>query len=184
MQVPFLMLWSENEQSDPIHRAVQLREMACAPVAVPAHSPAVPPIAPGETNRQRISKISEHCGVACHSVNLDPLGFALESFDGLGRERDHDNGQPIDTSGSYPFAEGVSSFADGRELMNIMAASAQVHTCYAKKVTSYALGRDMVELDRPLLESLARVSLTESLKELAMALVRSPAFRAREERLP
>jgi hypothetical protein len=184
MQVPFLMLFGANEQSDPIHRALEIQKMSCAPMGVPPHTPLLPPLMPGETNRQRFSKISESCGAGCHAVNLDPLGFALENFDGLGRERDQDNGQPIDTASSYPFAEGVAEFADGKELMNIMAASEQVHTCYAKKVTSYALGRDMVELDRPLLESLARVSLSGPLKELAMVLVRSPEFRTREARLP
>jgi hypothetical protein len=185
MQVPFLMLWSEGAQSAPIHRAARLQQMTCMPMGAPLHAlPVTPPQQPGETNRQRFARLSDPCGAACHASGLDSLGFALESFDGLGRERDLDNGQPIDTSGSYPFAEGIASFADGNELMNLMAKSAQVHTCYAKKVTSYALGRDIVEPDRPLLDSLAPVSQTESLKELAVALVRAPAFRTREARVP
>lgn len=179
MQVPFLMLWSESEQSDPIHRGAQLQHMTCGLLGAVEGGP-LPPLAPGQTNRQRVSTATGACGATCHSVYMDPLGFALENFDGLGREREKDNGQPVDTSGSYPFAEGVAEFADGTELMKIMAASAQVHTCYAKMVAGYALGRDMVELDRPLLESLGRVSLDDSLKEVAMALVKSPAFRIRE----
>lgn len=184
MQVPFLMFGSGDEQSAPIRRALQLQKMTCAPLDDPEHLTPLPPRQPNQTNRQRISQISEQCAGSCHAVYLDPLGFALENFDGLGRERESDNGQAVDTSGSYPFAEGVATFADGKELMNIMAASMQVHTCYAKKLTSYALGRDMAELDRPLLESLGRVSQTDSLKELALALVRDPAFRTREGRLP
>jgi hypothetical protein len=68
--------------------------------------------------------------------------------------------------------------------MKIMAGSAQVHTCYSKNVTGYALGRDLVESDRPLLESLSKVSLSESLKEMVVALVRDPAFRTRKEGQP
>jgi hypothetical protein len=59
-----------------------------------------------------------------------------------------------------------------------------VHTCYSKNVTAYALGRDLVERDRPLLESLADVSQSQSLKDTLLALVRDPAFRLREEGLP
>jgi len=185
MQVPFLMLGGENDESDLLRRAAALERLTCGDLGRPAILlPPLPPLQPGETNRQRVSKMTETCGVACHAVYLNPLGFSLEGFDGLGRQRDRDNGQPIDTSGSYPFAEGVASFSDGRELMNTMAASLQVHTCYSKKVASYALGRDMVEQDRPLVESMAEVSLKDSLKELALALVRAPAFRIREEGMP
>jgi hypothetical protein len=183
MQVPFLMLWGNNDQSDPIHRGFNLQQMTCGALPPPdADVPPPPPAQPGQTTREHISELTS-CGASCHAY-FDPLGFALENFDGLGRERSTDNGKPIDTSGSYPFAEGVAEFSDGTELMNIMAASAQVHTCYSKKLTSYALGRDIVERDRPLLESLARVSLGNSLQEMVMALVRDPAFRTRQEEAP
>jgi hypothetical protein len=156
MQVPFLMLGSVNAQSDPSQRGSQLQAaMLCGPPHLTASS-----------------------------VYVDPLGSALEGFDGMGRKHESDPGQPIDTAGTYPFAEGVEAFADGNELMKIMAGSAQVHTCYSKQITGYALGRDVVEGDRPLLESLAKVSLSHSVKELVLALVRDPAFRMRKGGLP
>jgi len=147
-------------------------------------TPPLPPTALGQTNRRRVTQVTASCGGACHGVYIDPLGFALESFDGLGRQRELDNGQPIDTSGSYPLAEGVRPFADGNELMRVLADSAQVHTCYSQRVTGYALGRDLVESDRPLLESLGRVSQSQSLKELIVALVRDATFRTRKDGLP
>jgi hypothetical protein len=106
--------------------------------------------------------------------------------EGAGRERrrggtDFDNNEKILFVG---VPAGIRSFADGNELMDIMATSKQVHTCYSKNVAAYALGRDVVERDRPLLESLANVSRSESLKKLILALVRDPAFRVREEGLP
>ncbi|MDQ2644241.1 MAG: DUF1592 domain-containing protein [Myxococcota bacterium] len=105
-----------------------------------------------------------------------PLGSALEGFDGLGRQRDTNVG-----TGRYPFADGSKDFADGTELMAILADSAQAHTCYAKNLAAYGLGRDLVESDRVWLESLAQVSLAESLKETIIALVRAPEFRMRTE---
>ena len=106
-----------------------------------------------------------------------PLGAALEGFDGLGRL--HEEVQV--PTGSYAFAEGDKSFAGANELMAILADSAQAHTCYSKNITAYALRRDLVEGDRPLLESLSQVSLDRSLKDTIIALVRDPAFRERTE---
>jgi hypothetical protein len=185
MQIPFLLRWGLNDQSDPIHRGAGLElTVLCAPVGVPAAIlPPLPPLTPGQTNRERITQFTGQCGAACHA-RFNPLGFALENFDGLGQEREIDNGGPVDTTGSYPFADGTQAFADGNELMKIMAGSTQAHTCYAKRITGYALGRDMVETDRPLLESLAEVSLSDSLKETMVALVRDPAFRTRKAGLP
>jgi hypothetical protein len=139
-------------------------------------------VLPHQTTRQRTTQLTASCGATCHSY-IDPLGFAFENFDGLGKQRELDNGQPIDTTGIYPLAEGVASFADGNELMKVLANSAQVHTCYSKHLTSYALGRDLAESDRPLLESLGKVSQSQSLKELIVALVQGPMFRTRKDGL-
>jgi len=68
--------------------------------------------------------------------------------------------------------------------MRVLASSAQVHTCYSKHLTSYALGRDLVESDRPVLESLGQLRGSQSLKELIVALVRDPIFRTRKGGLP
>jgi len=159
--------------------------LLCRPPLPPP--PVIPPPLPpteGGTTRQRVTRATESCGGVCHNVYMDPLGFAFENFDGLGRERSSDNGLPVDTTGSYPFAEGAQAFANGAELMKIMAESLQAHTCYSKSVVGYALGRDVVEADRPLLESLAQVSLSQSLKEIIVALVRDPAFRTRKGAQP
>jgi hypothetical protein len=123
------------------------------------------------------------CGPLASSHAAE-LGVALENFDGLGREREDVGGRPVSTASSYPFAEGVQQFGDGNELLRIMAESAAAHTCYSKSVTGYALGRDMAPDDRPLLEALGQVSLSHSLRELALALVRDPAFRSRTEVAP
>ena len=186
MQVPFLMLRGVGVQPDSIQRGNQVEvTMLCGPDHGPTDVviPPLPPLMEGQTNRQRVTQIDSTCGGACHRY-IDPLGFAFENFDGLGRKREDDNHLRIDTTGSYPLAEGVASFVDGPDLMRIMADSTQVHTCYSKSVTSYALGRDLVEQDRPVLESLAKVSRSQSLKELIVALVREPTFRSRNDGQP
>jgi hypothetical protein len=109
------------------------------------------------------------------------LGRALDGFDGMGQPREAGS---VDTSGRFPFAEGWRDFSGGQDLMQILSESTQAHTCYAKKLTGYALQRDIVEDDRPLLEGLAEVSLTDSVKAMILSLVRDPAFRVRKGGTP
>jgi hypothetical protein len=187
MQAPFSILWSVGEQPDPIRRGIEIHmNVLCADLPPPTWDipPLPPPTTDGLTNRERITELTQSCGGDCHARFIDPLGFAFESLDGMGRERTTDNGQPIDTTGSYPFAEGTKDFANAGELLQILAQSPQAHTCYAKKVTGYGLQRDMLEVDRPLLEALSVVSSEQSLKETIIALVQDPAFRVREEGTP
>jgi hypothetical protein len=131
-----------------------------------------------------VTATTEACGGACHGTYLNPLGYAFEGFDGLGSVRDQDNGQPIDASGSYPLGDGVVQFADAQELMQSLAQQPQAHACFAKKMASYALQRDIVDADRELVDSLTPVSRGGSIKDVIVALVRSPAFRLREKDLP
>jgi hypothetical protein len=136
---------------------------------------------PGQTNREMITTLTGGCGRQCHTYYINPLGFAFESFDGMGRMRSIDNGKPVDTTGAYPFAEGYKPFANASELMQIMAGSKQAHACYAKKIASYALQRDVVASDQALLDALSQVSMAGgSIKKVMLALVETPAFRTRQ----
>jgi len=187
MQAPFLIVESVNDQPDPIRRGLALHtNVLCAALPPPAADPPPlpPPTTDGLTNRERITALTASCGGECHARFIDPLGFAFEAFDGMGRERATDNGKPIDATGSYPFAEGTEAFDSAGELMQVLADSPQAHTCYAKMVTGYGLQRDVVEVDRPLLEALAATSIELSLKETIVRLVRDPAFLVRAEGTP
>jgi len=185
MQIPFLLLNGFESEPDTIRRGVALnRDVLC--VTLPDH-PAVPPplpaLAPGQTNRDRIEALTANCPT-CHVDAIDPLGFAFEGFDGLGQARERDNGVAVDTAASYPFDEGTRTFAGAAELMRILAASPQAHACYARKLTGYALQRDIVDGDRAVITDLAKVSRERSLKEMVISLVRNPAFRERAEGQP
>jgi len=181
-QLPYLTLNAFNEEADSIHRGVSLNlDVLCAPLGPPAIIiPPVPALQPGQTNRQRIDTLTSGCGAACHNNMINPLGFAFEHFDGMGQYRDTENGGlTIDSSGSYTFNEGAKSFADNVELMQAIAGSEQAHLCYAKKIASFALQRDIVSSDMPWLTALASVSRgdTGSIKQIMIELAKSDAFR-------
>ena len=157
--------------------------MLCAPLGPPAiEIPPVPPLQPGQTNRQRIDTLTSGCGAACHNSMINPLGFAFEHFDGMGQYQDVENGGlPIDSSGSYTFSQGAKSYQDNVGLMQAMAESEQAHLCYSKKLASFALQRDIVPADMSWLTKLSDVSRAQggSVKQVMIALAKSDAFRTR-----
>ena len=127
---------------------------------------------PGQTNREMITTLTGGCGRQCHTYYINPLGFAFENFDGMGRLRTIDNGKPVDTAAAYPFAEGYKPFAGAADLMQLMASSKQAHACYAKKIAGYALQRDIVQSDLATLDALSQVSMAGgSIKQVMLALV-------------
>ncbi len=118
---------------------------------------------PARTQEGR-ERIEEHtgfgtCGEGRHGGYINPLGFAFENFDGLGRFRDVDKGHPVDTASAYPSGDqGMVEFTGAPELMSIMAESTEAHSCFAKNLMGYALQRDIVESDLALIDQLTAVS--------------------------
>jgi hypothetical protein len=65
--------------------------------------------------------------------------------------------------------------------MQVLAATQQVHACYAKKLAGFAMQRDVVASDMPLLTTLASTSMASggSVKQVILDLVKHNAFRTR-----
>ncbi len=183
-QVPYLMVYGDGNQSDAIHRGVALNyKVLCAELPIPNFQ--IPKLAspdPDQTSRQRIE---EQTGVgscpACHGGYINPLGFAFENFDGLGRERETDNGLNVDTVSAYPFADDVmTQFNGAPELMQLLAENPTAHQCFVKGLASYGLQRDIIENDLGLLNQLASISQAEgSIKDILRAIATSPEFSVR-----
>jgi hypothetical protein len=179
-QAPFLIVNSINNDPDTVRRGFTIHfDVLCADTGSPGiEMPSLPPFEANQTNRQRLGALTEGCGGECHNAFINPLGFAFESYDGMGRERSLDNGMPVDTQATYPFASGTKTFSGAPELMQILASEPQAHLCYAKQIAGYALQRDIVESDRTLLTELA-ANFEQSTKEMMLSLVRNPSFRLR-----
>jgi hypothetical protein len=184
-QLPFLTLNAHNGDPDTIHRGIALAlDVLCATLGQPAIDfPPLPSPQPGQTNRMRVEATTNGCGTACHTMIIDPLGFAFEHFDGMGQYRDTEvsgvDNLPIDSSGVYTFTEGAVAFADNTELMQAMASTTDAHLCYSKKLASFGLQRDIVTSDLPWLTELAAMSRDDagSLQKLIIELIKSNAFR-------
>jgi len=183
-QLAYLTLNGHNADPSSILRGVSLNlDVLCATLGPPAAViPDIPPLEPGQTNRQRIDKLTGTCGQSCHNDMINPLGFAFEHFDGMGQWRDTENGGlTIDSTGSYTFADGTTkTWTDAAGLMQVLASTPQTYTCFAKKLASYGLQRYVTPNDMPLLNSMTSAGMaagTSSEKQLIVQLVRSDAFR-------
>ncbi len=97
------------------------------------------------TVRKRLEqhRAQPSCAV-CHN-RLDPLGFGLENFDGVGAWREKDAGQPVDSSGTLPSGQ---SFRGPTELKSILKGRPREFArCLTEKMLTYALGRGLEESD-------------------------------------
>ena len=142
-----------------------------------------PPELVGATRRERVDSITGRgtCGESCHAQVINPIGFAFENFDDVGRWREEDSGNPVDATSAYRFSDGLQSFDGPVELAQAMAESPNAHSCYAQNWLEFALGRPMLDEDWPLVNTLARESQSRglSVKELLVRLVDSTTFRHR-----
>ncbi len=101
------------------------------------------------TTRERFAAHSANPTCAgCHKM-LDPIGFALESFDAVGRYRTMENGKPIDASGELLNAgDAEGAFTDAVGLSALLAKSKTVARCFQQHLFRFAAGRSGAEEER------------------------------------
>lgn len=184
-QVGFLAALATAVDPDPIRRgAFVARRFACLDVsAPPAPVPPVPVPDDAATNRDRVEVHTEQPGslcATCHTDLINPFGFALESYDGVGAFRRTDNDRPVDTSALVRLGDEIVPIDGGPDLAAAMADSRAVHECYVRHWIEYAAGQRVGESSAALVSRLAAASLDrESIRSLLLELVTSPTFRAR-----
>jgi hypothetical protein len=110
---------------------------------------------------------------------LDPLGFALENFDGVGAWRTREAGLPIDASGLL--ADGTK--VDGVvALRNALVARADIFVqTLTEKLMIYALGRGLKAYDMPAVRDIVRQTEKQDhrFSALIMGVVTATPFQMR-----
>jgi hypothetical protein len=168
-----------------VHRGVFINHrLLCTELPPPPD--ALPPIPADSgmtlTSRERIEMHTGPgtCGATCHGTYINPVGFAFESFDGLGQFRTEENGKPIDSSATFEFSDGPLAYDGAAEFIDAATTQIQTHDCYTKHWVEYALGRDTAGSDLDLIQALGDASLSGlSIKALIVELVKSEEFRVR-----
>jgi len=179
----FLAITGSPDGSNPVKRGKAIYvKLLCG--TLPSPPPNVPPAKPasaGGTTRERFAEHGQNeCARGCHAL-MDPLGFAFEHYDGIGRYRTMDNGKAVDSSGTLQL-DGVSvNFADAVELSRVLATSQTVRSCFAKQWFRFAVGRMETEGDATSLASIqaAFAGHEFDVRDLAPAIAVSRSFRFR-----
>jgi hypothetical protein len=74
---------------------------------------------------------------ACHRM-INPLGFAFENYDAVGRFRNQEQGKPIDATGAYQTRTGEAvKFRNVRELARYLADSEETHEAFVEQLFHY-----------------------------------------------
>jgi len=145
-----LAMTSHYEQSSPVLRGAWILETILG-TPVPPPPPNVPPLDPDKklkdlTVRQKVEqhRANPTCA-ACHKL-MDPMGFALENFDWMGRWREKEkNGQALDVSGELPSGEKFNGPVELRQALLNRKDDFLRHL--TGKLLGYALGRSLQDGD-------------------------------------
>ena len=186
-----LTITSYANRTSPVVRGVWLLEnfLGTPPSPPPPDVPSLPAAGHNVVAQSVRERLEQHRSNAvcasCHSV-IDPLGFALEQYDAIGRWRTTDGGGtpfdtgiPIDASGTLIDGTEVHGI-DGLRTV-ILSRREQFVETVAEKMLTYALGRTLEHYDMPIVRSIARNSEGDDLtwSALISSIVKSRPFQMR-----
>ncbi|OFW32323.1 MAG: hypothetical protein A3J28_05225 [Acidobacteria bacterium RIFCSPLOWO2_12_FULL_60_22] len=136
------------------------------------------------TMRQRMEqhRANPACAV-CHT-RMDPLGFALENFDALGKWRTAEGSTPIDPSGALPDGTKFQGPAELRKIL--LDRREQFVTTVTEKLLTYALGRGVEYYDEPIIRKIMREAAPSDYRwsSLISGIVNSTPFQMRRSPEP
>jgi cytochrome c551/c552 len=119
---------------------------------------------------------------ACHA-RMDPIGFALENYDAVGRWRteDEDAGTAIDARGKLPDGTEFEGPAGLSQLLLTKYRDDFVRTA-TEKLLTYGLGRGVEHFDAPTIRSIGRDAARDNyrISSLVVAIVKSAPFQMRK----
>jgi hypothetical protein len=132
------------------------------------------------TNRELLEQHRANSACASCHARMDPLGFALENFDGVGRWRTKDAGNAIDASGKLPDGGQFNGPAELKKVLLSSHTDEFVNT-FTEKLLLYALGRGLEYYDKPSVRSITREAARDDyrLSAMVMAIVKSTPFQMR-----
>ena len=131
------------------------------------------------TMRERVAEHRANPACAgCHNL-MDPVGFAFENYDAVGRWRTTDGGVPVDASGTMPDG---SKFANAAELRQAMLRRPDLFvSTLTEKLLIYALGRGVEPFDAPAVRKIVREAGRKEYRfsSLILGIVNSTPFTMR-----
>jgi hypothetical protein len=125
----------------------------------------------------QLHRASPACA-GCHA-KMDPIGFALENFDALGRYRTEENGRPLEVTSALPDGTIVDGVDGVRQL--VLRDPALFVEALTGKLLMYALTRNIQHYDQPTIRAIARDSARQNytFASIVLGVVNSVPFQSR-----
>jgi hypothetical protein len=184
-QGSFLMVTSNPERTSPVQRGVWVLENVIG-AHVPTPPPVVPALEEAKSDASRpvtvraqmeIHREKPFCS-GCHKI-MDPIGFALENFDAVGRWRTEEHGEPIVATGTLVDGTHVDGATELRSAL--LKYSDRFVQTVTEKLMTYAVGRGLEYYDMPVVRSITRSAAKTDYRfsSLILGIVESDPFQMR-----
>ncbi len=160
-QGSILTVTSMSHRTSPVKRGAWVLEtlLANPPPSPPDNVPALSENAADSLDRQSLRvRLERHRAdpgcASCHAV-MDPIGFSMEVFDGIGTKRARDeSGDAINASGNLASGKAINGVEELRAA--ISADPGHFVGAFTEKLLTYALGRGLEFYDMPTVRSIVR----------------------------
>jgi hypothetical protein len=184
-QGSILTLTSYATRTSPVLRGKWVLEnlLNAAPPPPPPNIPALKTEGKqaGETLSMRAAMTQHRAEATCAGCHarMDPIGFAMENFDAIGRWRDTDSGNAIDTSGVFPDGTKFDGMAGLKKVL--LSHPDQFIGTLAEKLLMYGVGRNLQYYDSPSVRAIVRESAANhyTFASLVLGVVKSTPFQMR-----
>jgi mono/diheme cytochrome c family protein len=185
-----LLLTSYSTRTSPVLRGKYVLEnlLASPPPPPPPNVPSLN-TAGGKSGEQlslREAMVLHRANPACANCHarMDPIGFAMENFDAVGKWRNQDAGKPIDVVSKLSDGTVVDGMAGVKEL--VLGDPDRFAAAITEKLLMYAVGRNVQYFDAPAIRQIVRDSAAGDYKfaDLVLGVTRSIPFQTRKAELP
>ncbi len=180
-----LTITSYSTRTSPVLRGKWVLEnlLSAAPPPPPADVPSLrTETAPGKPLTLREAMTQHRAAPACAGCHarMDPIGFAMENFDAVGRWRERDGQQPIDATGVFPEGTKFEGIAGLKK--ELLRQPEQFVGTVTERLLMYAVGRNLQYYDAPTVRAVMRDAepANYTLASLVLGIVKSRPFQMRE----
>lgn len=175
-----LTITSDPNRTSPVKRGKYVLEniLGTPPPPPPPNVPELE-VAGEITGTLREQMVEHRANAVCASCHekMDPIGFAFEHFDAIGRYRNQDNGSDIDASGKLDTGE---TFKNSTDLIRVLtdAKGDLFVRCLTEKMMTYALGRGLEYYDKRAVDRVVQLLDKDGRKmqTLVVSIVKSLPF--------